>query len=314
MRHAIDQLDVKGSILVIKNGHTYLRYATANQPDTSYLINSVQKSMTACLVMREIQDKKLSLDTKLKSFYPDVPGSDQVTVKNLLNMTSGLYLKNGQRLGNQDFVSDQDNIKSDVTKTKFNKSMLNKWQYSDVNYVYLCGILSKLENTSYEKIFTNTYIKPLNLQRTAFLWQSKEQLQKIHLALPSYRYSQGKYHKIKLKNAISDAHRELGAGSIAMSNDDLAKVIENIVSGNLLTNKSRKVLYDAGAPAYYNGGFYNYSEYRAANGAGQGYSTYLRVSNNGKDLLLIQTNKTDHNKFVKNKPNVNFIMNILMNW
>lgn len=39
---------------------------------------------------------------------------------------------------------------------------------------------------------------------------------------------EGQYVKVKRKTAVKDAHNELGAGSIVMSNSDLAKTIEYI--------------------------------------------------------------------------------------
>ena len=59
MRQAIHRLGIKGSALVIKDGIPWLNYATDNKTDTSYLINSVQKSMTATMVMREVEKGKL---------------------------------------------------------------------------------------------------------------------------------------------------------------------------------------------------------------------------------------------------------------
>ncbi len=118
MRQAVNGLGIKGSVLVINNGKTLLDYATDNTTDTSYLINSVQKSMTAAMVMREIQDGKLSMDDRLAKFYPTVPGAKKVKIKDLLKMTSGLSLEPGKKLGTKHFVSDEDNIKHDIKKDR----------------------------------------------------------------------------------------------------------------------------------------------------------------------------------------------------
>lgn len=313
MRHAIDQLKIKGSVLVIQNNHPWLQYTTANKRDTSYLINSVQKSMTATMVMQEVEAKKLKLTTKLSKFYPAVPGAKQVTIANLLNMTSGLDLKKGQQLGTKIFVSDEDNFARDTQKTIFNPKQLGKWHYTSVNYVYLCGILSQLEKKTYEQMFRKTFIKPLNLKHTEFLWSDLADL-KASGWVPSYRYYKGKYRHVKHENAVRDAHNELGAGSIVMSNGDLAKTEQAILAGDLLTQKSRDVLFKGQAPTYYNGGFYNTPEYKKANGAGEGYFTFLRATNDGKDMIIIQTNRTDHRRFSYLKSEINDIMSIMLNF
>lgn len=311
MRQDIDQLHVKGSVLVIKNGKTLLKYATANKTDTSYLINSVQKSMTAAMVMQEVQKKKLKLSDKLKKFYPDVEGSSSVTIANLLDMTSGLDIASGEYLGTTKFVSEHDNMQSNIKKTVFDKAMLGKWHYTSLNYVYLCGILSKLENKDYEEIFRKTYIDKLNLKHTEFLWADKKKLQESHW-VPGYEKKDGKYVKVSYKDAVRDAHNELGAGSIVMSNDDLAKSIRYILNGSILTANSRKILFKGEAPSYYNGGLYNLKDYESANGAGEGYYTFMRSTRDGKDMIIIQANYTAEGKFSKIKKKVNHIMSMMM--
>lgn len=310
MRHAIDHLGVKGSVLAIRNGKTWLKFATGNQADTSYLINSVQKSMTAAMIMREVQKGKLKLSTKLSRFYEGIPGADQVRISNLLNMTSGLDLKPGEKLGEDIFRSDEDNFQTDIKKTSFNPKMLGKWHYTSVNYVYLCGILTQLTHKSYEQLFRDTYIKPLHLKQTEFLWSSKKKLLASNW-VPSYEKVDGQYQHVPHADAIKDAHDELGAGSIVMSNTDLAKVMQLILTSNFLTNKSRELLYHSVAPSYYNGGFYNLKRYKMANGAGEGYYTFFRSTHDGKTMLIVQANHTAKGKFVKIKKKINRIMDFL---
>lgn len=315
MRHAIDHLGVKGSVLVIKDDRPWLNYATANKADTSYLINSVQKSMTASMIMREVQKKKLKLSTKLSKYYSAVPGADQVTVANLLSMTSGLDLRKGTQLGLPTFTSDHENMESNVKKTVFNQKKFGKFHYTSVNYVYLCGILAKVENKDYEDIFRNTFIKPLKLTHTEFLWASPEKLKKSHWVSGYIKDDEDtEYHKVSYNAAVEDAHNELGAGSIVMSNADLAKTMHAILAGKLLTDQSRKVLFKGLAPKYYNGGFYNLPHYKVANGAGAGYYTFFRASNGGRDMIIIQANKTKNGEFYKLRNRVNNIMSIMLGW
>lgn len=306
-------MGVKGSVTVIRNGKTLLDYANWNKSDTSYLINSVQKSMTATMVMREVEKGKLSLDDTVSEFYPNVPGADYVKIKNLLNMTSGLDLKKGKKLGTKIFVSDKDNLKHDIKKTKFNKKKLGKWHYTAINYVLLCGIISKIENKSYEQLFRSTFIKPLKLQNTEFLWSNKKKLQKSNW-VPGYVFSEidQAYERVPHQKAVLDAHNELGAGSVVMSNHDLAKTIRYILTGDVLSSQSRSVLFKGKKPKFYNGGFYNWSEYKIANGAGEGYYTFMRATPDAKNIIIIQSNLTSKGNFKPYKNEVNNIMSMML--
>ena len=311
MRQAIHRLGIKGSALVIKDGILWLNYATDNKTDTSYLINSVQKSMTATMVMREVEKGKLSLDDSLSKFYPTVPGAEYVKIRNLLNMTSGLDIQPGKKLGTKKFISDKKNIEHDVKYTVFDKNMLGKWHYTSVNYVYLCGIMSQLENKSYEQLFRETFIQPLNLKHTEFLWSSKAKLKKSNW-VPGHEYVDGEFVRVKHSKAVKAAHNELGAGSIVMSNHDLAKTIKYILTGNVLTKQSRDILFTGKAPSYYNGGFYNKPQFKVANGAGEGYYTFMRSTKDAKTMIVIQNNHTTSGKFGEMKKRVTSIMSMLL--
>ena len=309
MRQQIDALRIKGSILVIKNDKIMLNYALGNNTDTSYLINSVQKSMTAAIIMHLVQEGKLSLQDKLSKFYPQIAGAKKVRLKNLLAMTAGLELKSGARLGQKHFVSDQDNIQHDAANTVFEPALLNKWHYSSLNYVYLCGIMSKITGQSYEQLFRDTYVRPLKLQQTEFLWSKPGKIVASGL-VPGMVYRKGRYDVVKHQAALRDAHSELGAGSVVMSNHDLAKTVHYILAGKLLTKASCNFLYQAAPPAYYNGGFYNDKSHniKKANGGGAGYYTFLRSSDDGKTIIVIQSNKTKEGEFDILRSQINKIM------
>ncbi|WP_263849023.1 serine hydrolase domain-containing protein [Lacticaseibacillus nasuensis] len=57
---------------------------------TMYEIDSIQKVMTAVMVMRQIRAGKLRMTTTLHRFFPKAPNSRGITIRQLLDMTSGL--------------------------------------------------------------------------------------------------------------------------------------------------------------------------------------------------------------------------------
>ncbi|KRL63005.1 serine hydrolase domain-containing protein [Lactobacillus psittaci] len=288
MRQSLNKLAFHGSVLVIKNGKVAMNYATANKTDTSYLINSVQKFMTATLVMRAVQDGKMSLNDKVAKYYPNIPGGNKVTIANLLQMTSGLTLKDKVKLGTVPFVSDAKNFKYAVANTQFDSKMLGKSFYSTLNYVLLSGIVAKVNHTSYEKLVEKYFIKRLKLKHTAFVWSKARILANINFVSGYSVGSNGKVNKTKLD--LNEIHGELGAGSLAMSNQDLYKVLKDALSGNILTEQSRQIIFKGNPPGFYNGGFYNNSSFKGANGASDGYYTFVRTSNDGQDAIIVQSN------------------------
>lgn len=44
------------------------------------------------MILKAIEEGKLTLDTKLATFYPQIQGAEDITISDMLNMTSGLKL------------------------------------------------------------------------------------------------------------------------------------------------------------------------------------------------------------------------------
>ena len=60
-------------------------------PKTMYRIGSISKTFTSTIILKLIEEGKLSLDTKLSTFYPELPNAEEITIKYLLNHHSGLF-------------------------------------------------------------------------------------------------------------------------------------------------------------------------------------------------------------------------------
>ena len=79
-----------GSISIFKNGkEVYARnFGQQNIPgltydqNTKYHVGSVTKMITAVLIFKLIEENKLQLTDKLAEFYPQIPNSDKITIKN----------------------------------------------------------------------------------------------------------------------------------------------------------------------------------------------------------------------------------------
>lgn len=311
MRQRLKHFGIKGSFLVLKDGKVFSKFANANKADTSYMINSVQKFMTAGMILRGIELHKLSLDDKLSKYYPNVAGANQVSIRDLLNMTSGLSLRAGFKLNRQPFKSDTHTLLLTQQNTRYSSMMHGKWKYSSLNYIYLSGIISKIYNTSYEKAFNNLYVKPLGLKHTAFVWDIVQNGKIPASAKLAQGYSNGKPYN---NNAlVADAHADLGAGSLVCSNDDAVKILQYIFS-NQFVNKIfwNDFFHGKSSFSKYYGGLYDKGSFYAANGAGSGYYTLLRTSKDFKTLIIFQSNHTKTGKFMTSKAKLNSIIKVLM--
>src|SRR5690606_35782631 len=58
---------------------------------TRYRIGSVSKLFTATLVMKAVEEKKISLQHTLDAYFPKIKNSDKITIHQLLNHRSGIH-------------------------------------------------------------------------------------------------------------------------------------------------------------------------------------------------------------------------------
>ena len=86
----LDNAGLKGNLTIYKNKQRIWQCTTVGNANSAYLINSVQKELTAGMIMRAVSENKLSLDDKVNKFYPNIPNGQNISVLNLLEMTSGL--------------------------------------------------------------------------------------------------------------------------------------------------------------------------------------------------------------------------------
>lgn len=292
----LNQKGFSGTLLVVKNGKTVYRTSQgysdfanglSNEKNTTYEIDSVQKSLTAAMIMKQVQKGKLSLTENLSDFYPTVPGSDRITIRQMLDMTSGLSMS---QVGPPEILPDSGIIQEDIKNIHFSELTYKKWDYQPVNYNLLCGVLEQLTGKSYQKLFTETYIKKLHLKHTIFAYDEKPNIDKA----TGYNNNDPLSSRLDYRNAFVTKRffefDELGTGQVYMSANDLYKVEKYIMRGKMLTKKSRKTLFKPGSISTYGGGMYHGKDDNFANGWGYGFQVVVHMSNNGKNAVILLEN------------------------
>ena len=89
-----------GTISVFKNnkeiysrstGYSDIENNIKSNSKTKYRIGSISKIFTSVLIMQLIEEGKLTLETKLSAFKPQVKLAEQITIEQLLSHRSGIY-------------------------------------------------------------------------------------------------------------------------------------------------------------------------------------------------------------------------------
>ncbi len=200
--------------------------------NTQYRIGSISKTFTAVLVMKAIEDKKLSSDKKLLDFYPQIPNADKITVENLLQHRTGIHnITNEADYWQYNTKPQTENGLIDIIK-KYPSDFApgTKFEYSNSNYILLSFILEKVYKKSYAELIKEKIARPLKLTLT----EAGRKIDTSKNQAKSYQYTNGKYEA----SSETDMSIPMGAGNIISTPTELLKFILGLEHGKLIKKES----------------------------------------------------------------------------
>lgn len=287
-------LAIKDNQVVMYNSFGYAKDVSWKAQESTYMIASIQKFYTALLVSTLVSEKKLTLDTTLNKFYPEIPGSDQITIDTLLSMTSGLKLDTGKAPTS---IKTQKEWEEYVLKNTTRQNS-TEWDYSPVNFILLAMIVEKITGQTYEEYFNKTVKEPLNLEQTGFYTDLSD---KSHL-VPVYEEN-----GTPRKSDIPDYAyvRELGTGNMFVSPKDFAIVVQATMDGKFGDLNVFKSVWLKDLPygtTYYKSGLYrkvldeNGPTIFWGHGIFRGYEPTVIFNNDASDMIIYFSNQYLTNK------------------
>jgi CubicO group peptidase (beta-lactamase class C family) len=127
-----------GKVAFVKAyGKARLEPVMLAEPGMQYSIGSVSKQFTAALILLLVQDGKVKLDDPVGKYLPELTRANEVTVRQVLSMTSGY-----QDFWPEDYVmtsmmqpATPQHILDVWAKKPLDFEPGTKWQYSNTNYV-----------------------------------------------------------------------------------------------------------------------------------------------------------------------------------
>ncbi len=162
------------SVAVVKDGRiAYVRaYGTAEvetkleaAPGMRYSIGSISKQFTAAAVLLLAEEGKLSLDDPVARFVPGLTRAQDVTLRQLLSMTSGY-----QDYWPQDYVmpdmlrpATAESILAGWAKKPLDFEPGTRWQYSNTNYVIAGLVVEKAAGRPLLRFLHERIFDPLRM-------------------------------------------------------------------------------------------------------------------------------------------------------
>ncbi len=216
-----------------------------NSVNTRFYIGGITKQFTAAAVLMLSEKKKLSLDDTLDKYFPDYEAGGKVTVKQLLNMTSGIntyVLHNDITTPSNYLIGDLDEKVKEDNSAKENKELILDWIFSqklifapgtkfdesESNYFLLGEIIEQASGMSYADYLKTAIFAPLGMGSSNF-----EPDEKMALAYD------------KAANTKSLNYKGVGYSAFGMisSVSDLLKWTDGLLNNQVLAPASFKLMF-----------------------------------------------------------------------
>lgn len=169
LQDAVATRQTQSAVLLVLRRGKVLYHGTAGptQKDSLFDVASLTKVVaTAPAIMHLIQEKKLSLNAKAARYLTPLstPDKKNITVEQLLLHTSGLPSEVWGK-GAQD---NKDVILARIKKAKMKAAPGESYRYSDIGYILLGELVSKLAKEPFETYIQKKIFSPLGMCHTNF--------------------------------------------------------------------------------------------------------------------------------------------------
>jgi D-alanyl-D-alanine carboxypeptidase len=201
-------------------------------PDMAYPIGSISKQFTATAVLLLQQDGKLKIDDPVAKYFPELTRANDITIRNLLTMTSGY-----EDYAPQDYIipawlkeTDPAKIVREWAGKPLDFEPGTQYQYSNTNYVLVALIVQKVSGEPFAKFLRERVLTPAGLDGVINTYTEREKLQVTGYV--SYALAPPREHLLEALGWY------FGDGDLAMPAATLLKWDLSIINKSLLTPAS----------------------------------------------------------------------------
>jgi D-alanyl-D-alanine carboxypeptidase len=136
-------------------------------------IGSITKTMTATVILQLVDQHKLGLDDPVSTYQPQVPNGAHITIRQLLNMSSGLYTYDADEGWAQAFFADPYKVwtPQELLAIAFKHQPVfapgKGYLYDNTNYILLGLIMEQLTHLPAAQAFQRYLFGPLGMHQTS---------------------------------------------------------------------------------------------------------------------------------------------------
>ncbi|KGA80673.1 penicillin-binding protein [Lysinibacillus fusiformis] len=182
MNEALEKYHIPGASLeVIHNGQTIFQDSWGTMSDGSvvtedstFLIGSVSKPLTSLAIMMLVEDGEIKLDEPIETYIPwftyQTDGTKSITVRHLLEQTSGISAYDGMKVTDRQGRDKENGITQAVTElsgVQLSRIPGEAYEYNSANYLLLGAIIEEVSNQSFSAFMETHIFSPLGMNNTS---------------------------------------------------------------------------------------------------------------------------------------------------
>lgn len=249
LQNTLDSLREKhhlpGAVLLVKtpdlhnvftSGMTDFEGGETITPDTLFGIGSITKTIISAMILKLEAEGKLSIHDSIGSYFPQYPRWKNVTIEQLLNMTSGIFnYMNDKTYQNDLNANFQKNWNTDelidlAYQHPDNFDAGTHWSYTNTGYLLLGKIITQVKKQAISDVLYTEFFAPLKMQHSFF---------GINGYAPAVfdQMAMGYYNGVKMNDSLLT---NLGpaTGGMVMSANDLSTWLDHLfIKKDLLPEK-----------------------------------------------------------------------------
>ena len=158
-------------LFIEEYGVTEFGGSTPVSVDQHFRIGSNTKTWTGTVILQLAEEGALSLDDPVSKYRPDVPGGDDITIEQLLNMRSRLGNFTAALEHNEAMDADPQRVwqPEELIAIGYEQPLAEgEYLYSNTNTVLAALIAEQLEGKPIAEIFQERLFDPLGMDETVF--------------------------------------------------------------------------------------------------------------------------------------------------
>lgn len=233
-----------GVVTVARDGKTvysralgYSRVSGAdkvrNSGETKFRVASLTKTFTAAMIFQLVDEKRLTLETRLSKFFPQIANADKITIEHMLTHRSGI----------RNFSLDADyrqwKIKPHTKKELLARFAAYKPEfepggkevYSNTAYVLLGYVIESLTESTYGEQLNKRIAKKIGLQNTFVGGRINPSNNEAF----SYTFAGGRWNQV---TSSTDPSNSAGAGAVVSTAADINQFLAALFDKKLTSEES----------------------------------------------------------------------------